>query len=77
MQTCWSASPPVSEDAVKETLRRGSQFMNSVSSGASAPVGEPTFAKAAPVIFCVATPDARLLVGLKGVLQAVFLNHAR
>jgi hypothetical protein len=51
--------------------------MNGVSSGASAPVGEPTFAKAAPVIFCVATPDARLLVGLKGVLQAVFLNHAR
>jgi hypothetical protein len=59
-----------------ETLRRGSQFRRGNLRGASAPVGEPAFAEATPVIFCVATPDPRLLVGLEGVLQAVFLNDA-
>jgi hypothetical protein len=60
-----------------ETPRRESQFTLEDSGGTSAPVGEPTFAEATSVIFCEAAPNPRLLVGLEGVLEAVFLNDAR
>jgi len=35
---------------------------------------KPTLAETSPIILGIATPDAGLLVGLEGILEAVFLN---
>jgi hypothetical protein len=37
---------------------------------------KPTLAQTTTIIFGVATPDARFLVGFEGVLKAVFLDDA-
>ena len=46
------------------------------SEAATTPVCEPTLAEAATLVFCITAPDARFLVGLQGVLQAVFVDRA-
>jgi len=44
--------------------------------GPTSPFREPTLAETTTLIFCIAAPDARLLIGAERVLEALFLGRA-